>query len=43
MAQRANIFVEISSAKLHPAQRAGILSKMNLYSGPLGRQMLGHL
>jgi len=43
MAQRANIFVEFSSAKLHPTQRVGISSKMNLYSGPLGRKTLGHL
>ncbi len=43
MARRANIFVAFSSIELHPAQRAGILSKTNLYSGPLGRKTLGHL
>ncbi len=40
MAHRANIFVAFSSTQLYPAQRAGILSKTNLYSGPLGRKRL---
>jgi len=42
MARRANIFVGFSSTKLHPAQRAGICHN-ELYSGPLGRKMLGLL
>jgi len=37
MARRGNIFVAFSSAQLHPAQRAGTASKMNVYSGPAAR------
>lgn len=40
MARRANIFIELSSTKWHPAVSC---QKMNVYSGPLGRKTLGLL
>ncbi len=43
MAQRANIFVEFSSAQIAPGPAGRYLVKMNLYSGPLGRKTFGHL